>query len=55
VKAGRYRPTDFAMTEQIEKRFASIAILPVYRQRDVQDLARGAVKVLLAMKTRNMI
>jgi dTDP-4-amino-4,6-dideoxygalactose transaminase len=54
-KAGRYRPSDFSVTEQIEKRFAGIAMLPVYRENDVQDLARGAVKVLSAMKKRNMV
>ena len=54
-KAGRYRAPDFSATEQIEKRFASIALLPVYCESDVRDLARGAVKVLLAMKKRGMI
>ena len=55
TKAGRYQPSDFTSTEQIEKRFAIIAILPVYANRDVQDIARAATKVLLAMKKKQMM
>ena len=33
--AGAYRPSDFAAAEEIEHRYAVIAILPVYSPADV--------------------
>jgi 8-amino-3,8-dideoxy-alpha-D-manno-octulosonate transaminase len=55
MRAGRYEPAEFEATERIEKRFASIAILPVYTDTDVEDIARGAAKVLRAMKRKRML
>jgi 8-amino-3,8-dideoxy-alpha-D-manno-octulosonate transaminase len=52
--SGAYRPSDFAETESIERRYAIIAVLPVYSSRDVEDITRGTVKVLHAMKRKGL-
>jgi 8-amino-3,8-dideoxy-alpha-D-manno-octulosonate transaminase len=54
-QADAYRPEEFTKTEQLEKRFAAIAVLPVYSDQDIQDISRGLVKVLRVMKQRGMI
>lgn len=53
--AGAYRPSDFTATESIEHRYAIIAMLPVYSQKDVADITRGTTKVLLSMRQRGLL
>jgi 8-amino-3,8-dideoxy-alpha-D-manno-octulosonate transaminase len=53
--AGTYHPSDFAATEAIEKRYAIIAVLPVYSPKDVGEITQGTVKVLLSMKQRGLL
>lgn len=53
--AGAYRPSDFATAEDIENRYAIIAILPVYSPADVEEITRGTVKVLLSMRQSGLL
>jgi 8-amino-3,8-dideoxy-alpha-D-manno-octulosonate transaminase len=53
--AGAYNPEDFAKTEEIVSRFAILAVLPVYSEEDIADIAFGVKKVYGAMKLKGMI
>lgn len=48
-------PATFETTAAIDARTAKLAVLPVYTQADMQDIAAGAVKVLDAMTGRGML
>lgn len=52
---GRYSPHEFEATEQLVQRYAKIAILPVYSEEDMSDIARACVKVLGFMRNQAMI
>ncbi len=54
-ESGNYFPEIFESTEEMDRRFAKIAILPNYTKGDMEDIAAGTTKVLLAMKDRKML
>ena len=41
-----FREKDFEKSKQVEQKMAGIAVLPVYTRKDMNDIARGAIKVL---------
>lgn len=53
--AGGYRPSEFTATELIEKRFATIALLPVYTSKDIREITEGVRKVLLSMSGKGLL
>ncbi len=53
--AGRYQPSDFTASEEIESRFATIALLPVYSPEDVREISEGIRKVLLSMINKGLL
>ncbi len=53
--AGRFDADNFTATREIERRFATVAILPAYSKRDVAEICRGMAKVLGAMERKMLI
>lgn len=53
--AGRFDAGSFTATREIEQRFAMVAILPVYSERDIAEICRGMAKVLGAMERKTLI
>jgi len=45
----------FETTRSIDARMAKLAVLPVYSDQDIDDMAAGATKVLAVMFKRNML
>ncbi|HPN84041.1 MAG TPA: DegT/DnrJ/EryC1/StrS family aminotransferase [Victivallales bacterium] len=43
---GEFREKDFAKSKEIEGKMAGIAVLPVHTEKDINDIIKGAVKVL---------
>ena len=41
-----FREKDFEKSKQVEGKMAGIAVLPVYTEKDIKDIATGAIKVL---------
>ena len=41
-----FRDKDFEKSKQVEGKMAGIAVLPVYTEKDIKDIATGAIKVL---------
>jgi hypothetical protein len=54
-QTGAYHPEEFSATVALEKRFAAIAVLPVYNNDDLDDIATGVVKVLGHMQRQGML
>jgi 8-amino-3,8-dideoxy-alpha-D-manno-octulosonate transaminase len=48
-------PETIARTKAIDERYAKLAILPVYTDEHMEDIATGVLKVLAAMHDRAMI
>jgi hypothetical protein len=54
-ETGTYNPKDFTKTKEIESRFAKIAMIPFYSEKDVDEIIAGIIKVLAAMRANRMI
>jgi 8-amino-3,8-dideoxy-alpha-D-manno-octulosonate transaminase len=52
---GRFTQETFDRTRAIDERMAKLAVLPLYTDEDMNNIAEGAVKVLSAMAAKGMI
>ena len=50
-----YNSSEFKKTDSIVNRIAAIAIIPVYTENDIDDLATAAIKVIKAMRKKMML
>ncbi|MFA6714281.1 MAG: aminotransferase class I/II-fold pyridoxal phosphate-dependent enzyme [Victivallaceae bacterium] len=55
LKRRNYWPEALKHAEKLDARTAKLAILPVYTERDVADIAAGTIKILKVMQERNML